>query len=204
MQWNKFRLSFNIYEDKNLLSPKHPLAWHIIIGSTPALPFYFIPVEQKTSPALVDQPVGHCQTEWTMNYFCLFFSSLEASVLVSSTYWFSWVPWNLRIFVILHVIVTGQWLFSGKKLFKGGDSQPACTHNHISLLSSGKQRKDVTVASLITQVMSGMRSINNFCDSGKDSERYLARSFSCNFWCQVLSVKCTNIHYMAFEKTQML
>lgn len=73
MQWNKFRLSFNIYEDKNLLSPKHPLAWHIIIGSTPALPFYFIPVEQKTSPALVDQPVGHCQTEWTMNYFCLFF-----------------------------------------------------------------------------------------------------------------------------------
>lgn len=47
MQWNKFRLSFNTYEDKNLLSPKHPLAWHIIIGSTPVLPFYCIPVEQK-------------------------------------------------------------------------------------------------------------------------------------------------------------
>lgn len=105
--------------------------------------------------------------------------------------------------MILHMIVAGQWLYSGKKLFKGGDSQPAHPRNHISLLSSGKQRKDVTAASIITQVMSGMRSINNFCDSGKDSQRYLARYFSCNFWCHVLGVKFTNMHYMAFEKTQM-
>lgn len=56
--------------------------------------------------------------------------------------------------MILHVIEIGQWIYSEKKIFKGGDRKPALPHNHISLLSSRKENfkkeKDVTVASIIT------------------------------------------------------
>lgn len=51
--------------------------------------------------------------------------------------------------------------------------------------------------------MSGMNSTNNFYDPGKDSRKYLTRYFSHTSWCQVPVVIFTNLHYTAFEKTQM-
>lgn len=51
--------------------------------------------------------------------------------------------------------------------------------------------------------MSGMNSANNFYDPGKDPQKYLARYFSHNSWCQVPVAKFTNLQFTAFEKTQV-